>query len=114
MAKTLNTAAIATWVPNATHSTTGSGSVTIPAAALFPSLAGASGATLSNDIRQLLLGLLDVAYNSYNTDATNETSPVAGTDYPSSITISRAVLANSVQFAVTINTSGHATLPTYA
>ncbi len=111
MAKALNSAAIATWVPNASYAT---GTFTIPSNALVPSLAGASGATVSNDVRQFLMGLLDVAYTQYANDMVETGTAVSGTDYPSSITISRAVLNDKVQFVVSINTTGSVALPTYA
>ena len=109
MALTLNSAAVATWLGTASHS---AGTFTIPSTALVPTLAGATGATIGNDIRLLIMGLLDKAYNAQEADK-SETNPVAGTDYPSTISISRAVTNDKVQFVVSINTSGTASLPTY-
>lgn len=101
----IKAAAITNWLPGATVAT---GTFTIPSAALTPTMAAASG-NLTDDIRLLLLGLLDQVYTKYTADVADDGA------VNSVFKVTRAVLADKVQFVVTINASGQVSvLPTYA
>lgn len=104
----IKTAAINQWIPSATNTTE---QVVIPRVAFTGTLRGSG--TITNDIRSVMLGVLDACFRSQEAGAI----PIAGQtvgDVPQGFAVSRVLGPDQIQYIVTIGIAPSVTLPAWS
>ena len=99
----IKAAPLTNWLPGASASAP---NVTIPHSAIVGTL---MGATVTDDIRKVLIGILDRVYLQFQADILDDGYA------PETFSVHRVVTADTVQFVFSASTaSSNVTLPDYA
>lgn len=96
---------VANWIPSATCSD--AAGLAVPSSALRGTVAFGSSETVTDDIRRVMLALLDRVYLEYVNTADAD-------DPPTKMSISKAVTSTKVQFSISVDINGNQSFPTYA